>query len=72
MTAHVAKGFALFGQQKYALAVHAFNVALRECDVRDKVFVSLVKVSPPIHVRMFTYHFSLVTVYRHVRGRVPC
>ena len=45
VTAHVAKGFALFGQQKYASAVHTFNVALRECDVRDKVLVSLVKVS---------------------------
>ena len=47
MTAHVAKGFALFGQQKYASAVHAFDVALRECDVRDKVSVLLIKVSHP-------------------------
>ena len=44
VAACVAKGFALFGQQKYASAVHAFNVALRECDVRDRALVSLVKV----------------------------
>ena len=44
MAAYVAKGFALFGQQKYASAVHSFNVALRECDVRDRALVSLVKV----------------------------
>ncbi|KAH0831287.1 hypothetical protein J3R83DRAFT_13923 [Lanmaoa asiatica] len=43
VTAHVAKGFALFGQQKYASGVHAFNAALHECDDCDKVIVSLVK-----------------------------
>ena len=56
MTGHVAKGFALFGQQKYASAVHAFNVALRECDVRDRVSVSLIKVSCPS-----VYPCSLIT-----------
>ncbi|KAH0838771.1 hypothetical protein J3R83DRAFT_7146 [Lanmaoa asiatica] len=43
VTAHIAKGFALFGQQKHTSALHAFNVALHECDGRDKVLVSLVK-----------------------------
>ena len=47
VTAHIAKGIALFGQHKYDLAIQAFDVALRECDNRDKVLVSLIKVSYP-------------------------
>ncbi|KAH0838775.1 hypothetical protein J3R83DRAFT_7151 [Lanmaoa asiatica] len=43
VVAHVAKGFALFGQEKYGLAVEAFNVALRQCDVHDRDVVLLIK-----------------------------
>ena len=62
VTAHVAKGFALFGQQKYTSAVHAFNLALRDCDARDKGFVSLVKVSClSMCVHSLINHFSVVS-----------
>lgn len=56
VTAHVAKGLALFGQDEHALATQAFHVALRECDVSDKVIVSFVKVS-----YVSTYVGSLTT-----------
>lgn len=44
VVAHVAKGFALFGKEKYELAVAAFDVALRQCDLRDRDAVLLIKV----------------------------
>ena len=50
------KGFALFGHKKYALVVHVFDIALRECDIHDKVFVLLIKVSHPS-----MYPCSLIT-----------
>ncbi|KAG8220715.1 hypothetical protein J3R82DRAFT_3045 [Butyriboletus roseoflavus] len=43
VVARVAKGFALFGQEKYEYAVAAFNIALRECDVHDRDIVLLIK-----------------------------
>lgn len=45
MVARVAKGFALFGQEKYEYAVEAFNIALRKCDVHDRDIILLIKVS---------------------------
>ena len=47
VVAHVAKGFALFGQEKYEFAVTAFNIALRQCDINDRDVVLLIKVSCP-------------------------
>jgi hypothetical protein len=61
VVAHVAKGFALFGQEKYGYAVEAFNVALRQCEIHDRDVVLLIKVSrPSMYVSLLTSRLLLV------------
>ena len=63
VVAHVAKGFALFGQEKYGFAVEAFNVALKQCDIHDRDVVLLIKVSCP---STFVGLLTLLSVHRVV------